>query len=186
MAGRAKLIPQAAAVSVVALLLALLGWQVFRTEGARSLADKVEAGEKPQAPDFELEFLDGRDRLRLSSLEGEKVVVINFWASWCVPCRDEAPLLEAAWKRWREDGVLFIGIDAQDFKADGRRFVKRYGITYPNLYDGSGSTLGRFGVTGRPETWFVDREGRLVGERFQGPITEEMLDRNIQLALQST
>jgi cytochrome c biogenesis protein CcmG, thiol:disulfide interchange protein DsbE len=186
MAGRVKHILQAAAVSVVALLLVLLGWQVFKTEGARSLADKVKAGEKPEAPDFELELLNGSDRLRLSSFEGEKAVVINFWASWCLPCRDEAPLLEAAWKRWRDDGVVFVGIDAQDFRADGRGFVERYGVTYPNVYDGSGSTLGRFGVTGRPETWFVDRDGRLVGERFQGPITEEMLERNIRLALRST
>jgi cytochrome c biogenesis protein CcmG/thiol:disulfide interchange protein DsbE len=182
MAGRLKLIPQAAAVSVVVALLVLLGWQVGETEEGRALDDRVAAGEAPPAPPFSLPRLDGDGTLALASLRG-KVVVLNFWASWCGPCKDEAPLLEGAWLRYRDRGVVVLGIDAQDFKADARRFVERYRITYPIVHDGGGSTLGRYGVTGFPETWFVDGRGRLVGERVQGPVTEEQLVRNIELAL---
>ena len=185
MARRVKIVLQAAAVSVVALLIALLGWQVTSEEGTGGAAAAIADGRTPTAPDFELELLDGNGRLRLSSLEGEKVVVLNFWASWCLPCKDEAGVLQAGWERWRNRGVLFVGVDAQDFKSDARGFIERYSTTYPHVYDGRGSTLGRFGVTGFPETYFVDRRGRLVGERVQGPVTTEQLDQNIELALAS-
>jgi cytochrome c biogenesis protein CcmG/thiol:disulfide interchange protein DsbE len=186
MARRVKIVLQAAAVSVVALLIALLGWQVTSDEGTGGVAAALASGGTPPAPDFELELLDGSGQLRLSSFEERKVVVLNFWASWCLPCKDEAPILQAGWERWRDRGVQFLGVDAQDLKTDGRRFVDRYGITYPSVYDGNGSTLGRFGVTGFPETYFVDKRGRLVGERVQGPVTAEQLDRNIELALSSS
>ena len=79
-----------------------------------------------------------------------------------------------------------LGVDAQDFTGDAERFVERYGLTYPIVHDGRGSTLGRFGVTGFPETWFVGRNGRLVGERIQGPVSDEQLERNIRLAMEAT
>ena len=184
MARRGKLVLQIAAVGVVALLLALLGWRVADRQASQSLAAGVEAGDAPAAPDFTLPNLDGSGDVTLSSLRG-KVVVLNFWASWCVPCREEAPRLEAAWQRWRDQGVVVLGIDAQDFRADARSFVAKYEQTYPNVHDGSGKTLGRYGITGFPETWFVDRDGRLVGERIQGPVTDEALEENIELALGS-
>jgi cytochrome c biogenesis protein CcmG, thiol:disulfide interchange protein DsbE len=182
MARRAKIVLQAAAVSVVALLIALLGWQLTSDENTGGVASALASGGTPPAPDFDLELLEGDGRLRLSSFEGEQVVVINFWASWCLPCKDEASILQGGWERWRDRGVVFLGVDAQDFKSDARRFIERYDTTYPHVYDGRGSTLGRFGVTGFPETYFVDRRGRLVGERVQGPVTAEQLDRNIRLA----
>lgn len=182
---RGKLVLQIAAVGVVGLLLALLGWRVADRQAGQSLSTRVEAGDAPAAPDFTLPSLDGNGDVTLSDLRG-KVVVLNFWASWCLPCRDEAPLLESAWQRWQDRGVVVLGIDAQDFKADARKFVAKYDQTYPNAHDGSGETLGRYGITGFPETWFVDREGRLVGERIQGPVTAEALDRNIGLALGET
>jgi cytochrome c biogenesis protein CcmG, thiol:disulfide interchange protein DsbE len=185
MARRAKIVLQAAAVSVVALLIVLLAWQVTSEENTGGVASALAAGGTPPAPDFDLERLEGNGRLRLSSLEGENVVVLNFWASWCLPCKDEAPILQAGWERWRDRGVIFVGVDAQDFKSDALRFIERYGTTFPHVYDGRGSTLGRFGVTGFPETYFVDRRGRLVGERVQGPVSAEQLDRNIELALAS-
>ncbi len=185
MAGRAKFASQAAAVLVVVLLFGLLAWQVAVKEEGRGTAAALAAGESPPAPPFDLPRLDGEGSLSLASLRG-KVVVLNFWASWCEPCKEESPRLQAAWERWREEGVVVVGIDAQDFRADARRFVERYGLTYPIVHDGEGSTLGRFGVTGFPETWFVDREGRLVGERVQGPVSEEQLTRNIELALGSS
>jgi cytochrome c biogenesis protein CcmG/thiol:disulfide interchange protein DsbE len=182
MARRGKLILQAAAVTVVALLVALLGWRVVQQEEGRGLDDAVAAGKRPAAPDFTLESLDGDAMISLSDYRG-KAVVLNFWASWCQPCKQEAPLLESAWERYRGDGLVVLGVDAQDLKSDARRFVERYGLTYPIAHDRNGVTLGRYGYNAFPETWFVDREGRLVGEHFKGEFTEEQLEENIRLAL---
>ena len=179
---RGKLVLQIGAVCVVGLLLGLLGWRVASRQAGQNVAAGVEKGEAPTAPDFTLPAIDGSGNVTLSSLKG-KAVVLNFWASWCVPCREEAPRLQAAWERWRDRGVVVLGVDAQDFVGDAKRFIGRYHLTYPSLHDGPGSTLGRFGVTGFPETWFVNREGKLVGDRIQGPVTEDVLDRNIRLAL---
>jgi cytochrome c biogenesis protein CcmG, thiol:disulfide interchange protein DsbE len=112
-------------------------------------------------------------------------VVLNFWASWCVPCKSEAPRLEAAWRRWRGRGVVVVGVDAQDFSGDARRFIRRHSLTYPNVHDGPGNVLPDYGVTGFPETYFVDRRGRLVGQRVQGEISAEKLVFGIQRALES-
>jgi len=182
MARRAKLILQAAAVLVVVLLVALLGWKVTEQAEGRGLDDALERGERPRAPELTLDTLDGEGEIRLADYRG-KAVVLNFWASWCEPCKDEAPLLEETWQRYREDGLVVLGIDAQDFRVDARKFVERYGLTYPIAYDGNGASLGRFGNTGFPETWFVGRDGRLVGEHIVGPFDEEQLEENVQAAL---
>jgi cytochrome c biogenesis protein CcmG, thiol:disulfide interchange protein DsbE len=184
MARRVKFILQAAAVMVVALLVALLGWQVARQEEGRGLDAAVAAGKRPPAPDFTLELLDGDETISLSDYRG-KAVVLNFWASWCQPCKQEAPLLQKAWERYRGEGLVVLGVDAQDLKSDARRFVERYGLTYPIAHDRNGVTLGRFGYSAFPETWFVDRHGRLVGEHVVGEFTEEQLEGNIWSALQS-
>jgi cytochrome c biogenesis protein CcmG/thiol:disulfide interchange protein DsbE len=180
----ARFLLQGTALAVIALLFAVLTSRVLTKDEARGLAAAVEAGETPAAPDFDLPLLNGGGNLRLSSLEG-KAVVINFWASWCEPCEEEAPRLQGAWERWRDRGVVVIGVDAQDFRSDARRFVERFGITYPIVHDKDGYTLGRYGWDGFPETWFVGRSGKLVGERVQGPVTEADLERNIELALKS-
>jgi len=182
MAARAKIVLQAAAVAVVALLIALLGWQVARKEESRGLSAAVSRGEAPLAPRVTLERLDGEGVVSLSDFRG-KAVVLNFWASWCQPCKDEVPMLQSAWERYRDDGLVVLGINAQDFRIDAQRFVDRYGVTYPVLYDRNGSSLGRFGNTGFPETWFLSRSGRLVGEHVVGPFDSEQLERNIEAAL---
>ena len=82
-------------------------------------------------------------------------------------------------------GLVVLGIDAQDFDFDARRFVDRYGLTYPILRDKHGSTLGHYGISGFPETWFVDRRGRLVGKHIEGPVSGAELERYVQVALQS-
>jgi cytochrome c biogenesis protein CcmG, thiol:disulfide interchange protein DsbE len=182
MARRAKLILQAAAVLVVVLLVVLLGWKVTQQEEGRGLSDALERGERPHPPAVVFESLDGEDEIRLSDYRG-KAVVLNFWASWCEPCKDEAPMLEEAWQRYRGDGLVVLGIDAQDFRTDARRFVERYGLTYPIAFDGNGASLGRFGNTGFPETWFLGRDGRLVGEHIVGPFDREQLEENVRAAL---
>jgi cytochrome c biogenesis protein CcmG, thiol:disulfide interchange protein DsbE len=176
-----KLGGQVLAVGVVVALLGLLVWKLATDEGSGA-AQALEEGKVVAAPDFELPRLDRDGVLRLSSLRG-KAVVINFWASWCEPCKEEAPVLEAAWRTYRSRGLVVVGIDAQDFERDARRFMRRYGMTYPVVHDGPGKTLGDFGLTGFPETFFVDRHGRLVGQRVAGAIDRETLDENIELAL---
>jgi cytochrome c biogenesis protein CcmG/thiol:disulfide interchange protein DsbE len=183
MPARGKLVLQVGAVAVVGLLLALLGWRLASTSQGQNVAVDVDDGAKPQAPDFALPVLGGDEELRLSAFRG-KTVVLNFWASWCVPCRDEAPLLQAAWERWRDRGVIVIGVNTQDFDGDARRFVDEYGLTYPNVKDGSGSTLGHFGVGGLPETYFVDRQGRIVS-RLIAAVEADELERSIELAVSS-
>ena len=182
MARRVKLILQAAAVLVVVLLVALLGWKVAEQEQGRGLDAALERGERPRPPELVFETLDGEDEIRLGDYRGQ-ALVLNFWASWCEPCKDEAPLLEETWQRYRDEGLVVIGIDAQDFRTDAQRFVDRYGLTYPIAFDGHGSSLGRFGNTGFPETWFVGRDGRLVGEHIVGPFDREQLEENVRAAL---
>jgi cytochrome c biogenesis protein CcmG, thiol:disulfide interchange protein DsbE len=150
-----RLLLQAAAVGVVLALLVLLASRLVKTENARGLA----------------------------SYRG-KAVVLNFWASWCDPCKQEAPMLQEAWERNRGRGVVVLGVNAQDFRTDARRFAERYGLTYPIVHDGRGSSLGRYGLTGFPETWWVGRNGRLVAY-VQGEFTRDELDRNIERALEA-
>jgi cytochrome c biogenesis protein CcmG/thiol:disulfide interchange protein DsbE len=172
---------QLAAVGLVAVLLVLLGVRVASAGRADGLASAVRAGKRPAAPVFALRRLDGRGTVDLAALRG-RVVLLNFWASWCAPCKQEAAKLEAAWRRWRGRGVVFVGIDAQDFDSDARRFIGKHGITYLNVHDGAGATAARYGVSGFPETWLVDRRGRLVAH-VAGPLGSEPLDRDLRAAL---
>jgi cytochrome c biogenesis protein CcmG/thiol:disulfide interchange protein DsbE len=172
MARRLRLGAQAIALALVAALLALLVWKLAHQPSVP----------KGSAPDFTLPRLDREGDLRLATFRG-KAVVLNFWASWCIPCKQEAPRLQDASTRWARNGVVVIGIDSQDFRGDARRFARRYGVTYPIVHDGPGKTRDSYGVTGFPETFFVDRRGKLVGEHIQGPVSERELADNIKLAL---
>lgn len=182
MPARLKIGLQALSVAAVLALLALLIWKVAHQ--GKGAAGQLAQGKTPPAPHFDLGRLDGGGNLSLASLRG-KVVVLNFWASWCAPCKSEAPRLEAAWKRYRSRGVVVVGVDAQDFSVDARRFIRKHGLTYPNVHDGPGGVLPKYGVTGFPETYFVDRRGRLVGERVEGEISAQRLTDGIERALQS-
>jgi cytochrome c biogenesis protein CcmG, thiol:disulfide interchange protein DsbE len=166
--GRARLVGQVLAVGLVAGLLGLLGWRLVHDEGGEVRA-ALERGERPAAPAFSLPRLDRDGELSLASLRG-KAVIVNFWASWCGPCKEEAPLLEAAWREHRDEGLVVVGVDFNDFRSDARRFAERNGMTYPLVYDSRATLEKPYGLEGVPETFFVDREGRLVGEPIVGGI----------------
>jgi cytochrome c biogenesis protein CcmG, thiol:disulfide interchange protein DsbE len=186
--GTAQRVGQAIALLGVVALLGLLVWKVAfdREGGAAALLGK---GQPVAAPAFTLERLDRDGTLALDSLKG-KAVVVNFWASWCVPCRDEAPVLQQTYERYRDRGLVVLGVDVNDFRQDARGFMDRYGVTYPVVYDGKGSTVGKWGVRAFPETFFVDRSGKLVGERIAGAVDIERnraaFERGVALALGET
>jgi cytochrome c biogenesis protein CcmG, thiol:disulfide interchange protein DsbE len=188
MGARVKLGAQALAVGLVAALLALLVWKLVHDEGSQ-IPSALARGERPPAPAFTMPRLDEEGTLSLADLRG-KAVVVNFWASWCVPCKQEAPVLEAAWREHRDEGLVVLGIDFNDLRSDARAFMKREGLTYPVVYDRGGALVAKFGATGVPETFFVDRQGRLVGKRITGAVNaREQFERDfedgIRLALGS-
>ena len=157
-----KLGGQVVALLVVAGLLALLVWRLANQHHP----PKVGA----QAPTFSLARLGGSGKLDLAALRG-RPVVLNFWASWCEPCKSEAAALEAAWSRYRARGVEFVGVDYHDVTGDAERFVAAHRLTFPMVADGSGQvTENRYGVSQVPETYVLDRSGRIV-LHLPGPIT---------------
>lgn len=175
-----KLGAQAVVVAGVLALLALLVWRVTHPQQS-NLPQLVRAGKKPTAPIFSLPRLDRGGRIELAGLRG-KAVVINFWASWCRPCRNEAPRLQEAWTTYGPERLVVLGIDSQDFKGDARKFARKYGLTYPIVHDAAGSTYGPYGLTGFPETFFVNRQGKVVGY-VSGELTQQDLAENIRRAL---
>jgi cytochrome c biogenesis protein CcmG/thiol:disulfide interchange protein DsbE len=185
---RVKLGAQTLAVGLVAALLALLVWKLVHDEGSE-IPGALARGEQPVAPAFTLPRLDRDGTLSLASLRG-KAVVVNFWASWCVPCAEEAPVLEETWQRHRGDGLVVLGIDFNDLRPDALGFMRKHGVTYPIVYDRQGELVAKFGATGVPETFFVDRRGRLVGRRVTGAVNarEELrrdFENGVRLALGS-
>jgi len=133
------------------------------------------------APNFTLDALNPRTvaQISLADFKG-KPVVLNVWNSTCVPCVNEAHLLQTLWQKVKSQGVVFIGIDFQDFKSDGLSFLQKYGVTYPNVIDASGSTAISFGVTATPETLFINRQGVVVS-RVIAELTEQTFESNLQL-----
>ena len=124
------------------------------------------------APDFELITFDG-ETVRLSDFRGS-IVVINFWASWAVPCREEAPILQRIWEAYQDRGVVFIGIAYADNQRASQAFIEEFGVTYLNGPDTGTQISERYQITGVPETFVVDQDGN-IAEVIIGPTTEEQL-----------
>lgn len=159
----------------VAALLLVLGWGLLNANATRP-----EAGNP--APNFELQFFDGygwKD-LSASSLEDMRgnVVVLNFWASWCVECHLEAELLEDAWRRYRDQGVIFLGVAYVDADAKSLAYMEDYDITYPNGPDRASAISDEYRITGVPETFFIAKDGT-IADVVIGPVNASTLDRQI-------
>lgn len=181
-----------AGIGIAALVGLLLWGTLGSTRGsnapARTIDEHLARGESAAVPALSLRVLErgspggfagvwdraARDgRVSLTELRGVPVLV-NFWASWCDPCQREAPRLRDGWREADRSGVLFVGINTQDKRDDAINFDGYYRLTYPNLVDQRGTSLDSFRATGLPETYFLDRRGRIVahvvGEMSRGEL----------------
>ncbi|MBI2773898.1 MAG: redoxin domain-containing protein [Chloroflexi bacterium] len=162
----------------LAVIVTLTGLVAVLALGFRRDPQDIRTGTVGQAaPAFDLERLDQPGRLRLADMAG-KVVVVNFFASWCIPCKQEAPALVRAWERYRNSDVIFVGIVYQDSPDAAIAFHERMGQTWPIGFDDPGRTALRFGVFGIPETYFIGKNGVIEG-RHIGAIDEATLIRAI-------
>ncbi len=175
MSGRSRILRWAIPLAVVPVLV-LLAYG-FRTD-PREIPSPLVG--RP-ASSFKLTAFDGKP-VALESLRGQ-VVIVNFWASWCYPaCYEEAPSLERAWKTYKDHGLVMVGVNYQDKDEPARRFLAQFGHTFPNAPDPGSRVSVDYGVYGVPETYFIDKKGRV---RFKqvGPVSDEMLRSQIERLL---
>ncbi len=167
---------------VVVAVIALFGLRVMQ-----KLAPPLENG---AAPAFELKTFDGQT-IRLADMKG-KAVAVNFWASWCQPCREEAPLLEAAWRKYKDRGFILVGVDYVDTDEAARAYMKEFDLTYPNGPDVQTLISHAYNITGVPETYFITKGGKILtgkdanGKAYGnwiGPINQPALEERIELLL---
>ena len=176
-----KLVAQGVALALVAALATLLVWRLTH----KTPPPKAGAF----APGFSLKRLDGNGSISLRSLRG-KTVVLNFWASWCEPCKREAPALQTFWEQNRSKGVVVLGVDSGDAVGDARRFLSAHGITYPIVVDPNENlAMNTYALPGFPVTFVIDRQGRIVGGPVLGPVSDQgyadVFRRDVQAALGS-
>ncbi len=170
---------EALAVALVLALLALLVWRVVN-DSNQSVAQALDKGKHPVAPAFDLKRLRGDGSVDLASMRGRTPIVLDFWASWCVPCIHESKRLQAAMGRYGSR-VAFLGVDTKDYGPDARTWQRRHGITYPSVHDGDGKVLSRWGGLPIPKIFFIDRRGKVVGQL----VVEEDLPRYLRQIAQS-
>ena len=181
MAEQLKLGAQALAVAVVGVLATLLVWNLTH----QTPPPKVGA----HAPAFSLPRLNGGGHVSLASLRG-KTVVLNFFASWCHPCKREAPDLESFWRRYRSEGVVVLGVDSGDTRSAVRDFLSAHGVTYPIVFDpGEKLAYGPYALPGLPVTYVLNQHGRIVGDPVVGPVSDkgysEQFTRELKAALRA-
>ncbi len=163
-------------------LLVLFAWRLIQVS-----APALASGE---APTFELKTYDGQT-IRLSDLRG-KAVAVNFWASWCQPCREEAPLLEAAWEKYKDRGFILVGVDYVDTEPAARAYMKEFKLTYPNGPDVQTLISQAYRITGVPETYFITKDGEMLAGKdadgkpyanWIGPLNKAALEERIEKLL---
>ncbi len=170
------------ALAVTLGVLALMAMAV-----KQRMSPPLESG---SAPTFELKTFEGQT-IRLADLRG-KAVAVNFWASWCQPCREEAPFLEAAWRKYKDRGFVLIGVDYVDTESEARKYMKEFDLTYPNGPDVQTLISQAYHITGVPETYFITKEGKLLAGKdangrpyanWIGPISKAALEERIEKML---
>jgi cytochrome c biogenesis protein CcmG, thiol:disulfide interchange protein DsbE len=161
--------------ALVALLAYGLASNKQTESSASSLVNKV-------APTPELSVLDGAGKSSLAAYKG-KVVVLNYWASWCEPCRQEAPLLQRWQKRLERGGGTVLGIDVLDVSGDARGFARKYGLTYPILRDGNGGSESFYGILALPESFVIGRDGRIAAAA-RGTVDDKFMRQSVLPLLQ--
>jgi cytochrome c biogenesis protein CcmG/thiol:disulfide interchange protein DsbE len=162
--------------AAVIAFLALLGWGLMKVNATRP-----EAGQP--APEFDVEFFNGYEWENkaiadLDEMRG-KVVVLNFWASWCVECRLEADALEDTWRKYRDDNVVFLGVAYADVEPNSIAYLKEFDITYPNAPDLGTDISDTYEITGVPETFFIGKDGTIEYVHF-GPLDQATMESEIQ------
>ena len=177
----------ATAAGILLAVAILAAQELARREGRTGEGIVVARGaavavtEDRVAPDFELPSLQTGDPIALRAYRG-RVVVLNFWASWCAPCRREAPALQRTYDAYVDRGVRFIGVDHVDDRAAALRFAAELGITYPSVFDPAGELAVDYGLLGLPTTFVIGRDGR-IAFRFVGYVDEPSLGRALDVVL---
>jgi len=189
-------LPRVLSLVAVVAFVALLAYGLLSGNADTTIDSGLAEGEAPLAPEFELEVLSrgslptqlARDvepaladgTLSQAELRGTPFV-LNFWASWCNPCREEAPILERGWREHGPRGVLYLGLNMQDLTDDALAFLDEFDVGYPNVREPGNDVARAYGATGLPETYFVSARGRVVAH-VVGVVTPEQLDEGARAA----
>jgi cytochrome c biogenesis protein CcmG/thiol:disulfide interchange protein DsbE len=186
-------------IGAIGLFIALLAYGLAAQAPNNAIDERLREARSAPAPGFSLDVLEkgtlprrlqrtgealADGELALSELRGTPAV-LNFWASWCPPCREEAPRLQRGWERWGERGVLFLGLDMQDLPEDAHDFLREFRISYPTIRDPGKDVANDYGATGLPETYFISAVGRVVGH-VVGVVSAEQLESGVAAARAGT
>src|SRR4051795_8854263 len=164
-------------IAVAALLVGLLAYGVASQGTDKTIDTALQEGKRVPAPAAPLPRLGRRGDGSVKDYEG-RIVLVNFWASWCPPCTSELPLLEKTQKQMSKAGGTVLGINTRDATEDALGFAHRYDLTFPSLRDGAGSYAEKWGLTGYPESFLLDEDGRVTAAR-RGPIDQQWVDEHV-------
>ncbi|HYZ27447.1 MAG TPA: TlpA disulfide reductase family protein [Thermoleophilaceae bacterium] len=176
-------LPLAVGLAVIALV-ALLVYGVNSSGPSRTLDGDLARGAKPVAPALDLTSLHTGQKASLAQYRG-KVVLLNVWASWCTPCRDESPLLQRWHERMQSRGGTVLGVDTLDIKGDALNFIREYKLTYPQLNDRDGTSIKRLGTAAYPESFLIDKHGRITALQ-RGPVDDGWMRTHVEPLLRSS